>query len=99
DSISAARFIFRIRPTAAMVPTSVNLCLDPGQSFGGAMRRDRVVVFTVVLCLAAACGGYAQTATPEEVQNPLLVLRNLPHAPSHDRIHVRRYDFKELGGP
>ncbi len=42
---------------------------------------------------------FGQTATPEEVQNPLLVLRNLPHAPSHDRIQVRRYDFKELGAP
>lgn len=45
---------------------------------------------------AAPCA-LGQTATPEEIRNPLLVLRNLPHAPSHDRIEVRRYDFKELG--
>jgi predicted peptidase len=42
---------------------------------------------------------WAQTATPEEIQNPLLVLQHLPKTPTHDKIQVRHYDFKELGGP
>jgi pimeloyl-ACP methyl ester carboxylesterase len=58
----------------------------------------RVAVFLVAASMAAG-SVCAQPATPEEVQNPLLVLRNLPHAPSHDRIQVRHYDFKELGAP
>ena len=64
------------------------------------MRNARIAVR--VLCAAAVLGGspvWAQVATPEEVQSPLLVLQHLPHAPSHDRIQVKTYDFKELGAP
>jgi poly(3-hydroxybutyrate) depolymerase len=39
----------------------------------------------------------AQPATPEEARNALLVLDHLPHQPTHDRIQVKSYDFKELG--
>jgi predicted peptidase len=53
----------------------------------------------VLLSVVFAAPAWAQPATPEEVRSPLLVLRNLPHAPSHDRIQVRTYDFKELGAP
>ena len=63
----------------------------------------RNALFAVrVLCAAAVLGAspvWAQSATPEEVQSPLLVLQHLPHAPSHDRIQVKSYDFKELGAP
>ncbi len=55
-----------------------------------------------VLCAAAVLNAapvWAQPATPEEEQNALLVLQHLPHAPSHDRIQVKTYDFKELGAP
>jgi hypothetical protein len=64
------------------------------------LRRAR---FTVgVLCAAATLRTapvWAQPATSEEVQNPLLVLQHLPEAPSHARIQVKTYDFKELGAP
>jgi len=63
------------------------------------MRDLRTIVLTAAICLIGLRAAWAQTATPEEVQSPLLVLRNLPHAPSHDRIQVRHYDFKELGAP
>ena len=49
--------------------------------------------------LLAAPAARAQPATPEEAQNALLVLQHLPAAPTHDRIQVRHYDFKEFGGP
>ena len=61
------------------------------------MRMIRALL--TVLTIFSASAAWAQTATPEEVTNPLLVLQHLPHAPSHDRIQVRRYDFKELGAP
>jgi poly(3-hydroxybutyrate) depolymerase len=51
------------------------------------------------LVILPALRAGAQPATDEEVRNPLLVLQHLPHAPSHDRIQVRQYDFKELGAP
>ena len=61
--------------------------------------RRSAVSFVFAAALVSAPPVWAQTATPEEVQNPLLVLQHLPHAPSHDRIQVRRYDFKEFGAP
>ena len=63
-------------------------------------RSARVAVR--ILCSAAVLSAapvWAQLATPEEVQSPLLVLQHLPRAPSHDRIQVKTYDFKELGAP
>ena len=65
------------------------------------MRRcqSAVNVVLAVAAVASAMPAWAQTATPEEVRSPLLVLQHLPAAPSHDRIQVRRYDFKELGAP
>ena len=59
----------------------------------------RIKALIVVVTLFAVPRAWAQTATPEEVSNPLLVLRNLPKAPTHDKIQVRHYDFKELGAP
>ena len=62
------------------------------------LRRARVAVG--ILCSMAVLSAAplrAQVATPEEVQSPLLVLQHLPHAPSHDRIQVKTYDFKALG--
>ena len=61
-----------------------------------AMSALRVVCAAAVLAAAPA---WAQLATPEEVQSPLLVLQHLPYAASHDRIQVKTYDFKELGAP
>jgi len=64
------------------------------------LRAARVAVR--VLCSAAVLSAApigAQVATPDEVQNPLLVLQHLPQAPSHDRIQVKTYDFNELGAP
>src|SRR5947209_19116144 len=65
------------------------------------MNRSRLICGGVlfVLALAAVPRAGAQPATEEEVRNPLLVLQHLPHQPSHDRIQVRQYDFKELGAP
>src|SRR5579862_5625099 len=40
---------------------------------------------------------WAQPATPEEAKSALLVLDHLPHQPTHDRIQVKSYDFKQLG--
>jgi len=63
-------------------------------------RRCSAVFFSFVIALASgARAASAQPATPEEVQSPLLVLQHLPQAPSHARIEVKRYDFKELGAP
>ena len=59
----------------------------------------RIKALIVVVTLFAAPRAWAQPATPEEVANPLLVLRNLPKAPTHDRIQVKHYDFTELGAP
>ena len=53
----------------------------------------------IAAALLAAPPLSAQTATPEEIQNPLLVLQHLPKTPTHDKIQVRHYDFKEFGGP
>lgn len=66
------------------------------------MMRRCARVAVRILCSAAVLSAapvWAQSATPEEVQSPLLVLQHLPHAPSHDRIQVKTYDFKELGAP
>src|SRR6185295_8138369 len=64
------------------------------------MRSERFAVGVLSLAaLLAASPVWAQVATPEEVQNPLLVLQHLPDAPSHKRIQVKTYDFKELGAP
>src|SRR5258705_13871802 len=64
------------------------------------MRSERFAVS--VVCVAAVLATspvWAQVATPEEVQSPLLVLQHLPRVPSHDRVQVKTYDFKELGAP
>src|SRR5581483_6683035 len=63
------------------------------------MNRRAVLGFVLVCALAPSVPALAQTATPEEVQSPLLVLDHLPHQPTHDRIQVKSYDFKELGAP
>jgi poly(3-hydroxybutyrate) depolymerase len=64
------------------------------------LRRQTIrAVFLFVATTLSAPSLWAQPATPEEVTNPLLVLRNLPKAPTHDKIQVRHYDFKELGAP
>jgi pimeloyl-ACP methyl ester carboxylesterase len=62
-------------------------------------RHLASAAFLFATAVLAAAPGWAQPATPEEVANPLLVLRNLPHAPTHDRIQVKHYDFEELGAP
>ena len=64
------------------------------------LRRQSIVgALLVAATVLAAPRAWAQPATPEEVTNPLLVLRNLPKAPTHDKIQVLHYDFKELGAP
>jgi poly(3-hydroxybutyrate) depolymerase len=65
------------------------------------MMRRALLLLRVLSAAAvlSASASWAQPATPEEVQSPLLVLDHLPKAPSHDRIQVKTYDFKELGAP
>jgi len=64
-----------------------------------ARHRPLVLAVLVIAFVSAARTAWAQPATPEEVQSPLLVLRHLPEAPTHARIQVKSYDFKELGAP